>query len=150
MHLFAYGSLEVPTVMQAVTGRSFRNTRARILGFERYMLKGRVYPGIIHAASGETDGRIYFDLDENAFARLDHFEADEYDRVCVEVEVEADGGVQQKGETRIEAFVYVIPSDRRDLLGDDRWDEQEFVTERLAAYLADTRRWMAGFLDAKK
>jgi len=132
--------------MQVVTGRTYRHTPARIHGFERFMLKGRVYPGITETGSGETDGRVYFDLDEDALARLDFFEADEYDRACLRVEL-AD---ELDDEATTEAYVYVIPRGRADLLSDERWDEARFVSERLDGFLGDTRRWMAGFLGANQ
>lgn len=128
--------------MRTVTGRSFRDVPARLRGFERFMLKGRVYPGISENSSGETLGRVYFDLDEASLARLDFFEADEYERERREVELE--------DETVTEAFVYIIPSGREDLLCSEPWDEAGFISERLDGFLEDTRRWMSGYSDASR
>ena len=136
-HLFAYGSLVVPEVMQAVTCRSFRHAEARLHGFARHMLEGRVYPGVTEAGGCTTEGRVYFDLDEDALARLDYFEADEYVRRTLEVEVE--------GESPALAFVYVIPDHLADLATDDVWDEVKFVAEELERFLEQTRNWMSDY-----
>lgn len=101
------------------------------------MLKGRVYPGVTEALGCTTEGRVYFDLDEDALARLDYFEADEYVRRTVEVEVE--------GASPAQAFVYVIPEHLADLATDDAWDEAKFVAEDLERFLEQTRNWMSDY-----
>lgn len=136
-HLFVYGSLVVPIVMQTVTGRSFRHAEACLHGFERFMLEGRVYPGVAEAETRSTRGRIYFDLDEDALARLDYFEADDYERRTLYVELADD--------SLVPASVYVISDILRDLLIDDVWDEAKFVAEDLENFLKQTRNWMADY-----
>ena len=136
-HLFAYGSLIVPEVMEAVAGRSFAHAPARLLGYERRALVDRVYPGVVARAGAETSARVYLDLDGRALRRVDFFEADEYTRESVEVVL--DGG------SRLSAEVYVIRSDQRDLTRPEPWDEQAFIGSELPSYLERTRAWMATF-----
>lgn len=136
-HLFAYGSLAVPVVMQTVTGKTFRHEEARLHGFERFMLRGRVYPGIAESDRSSTEGRVYFDLDEDALARLDYFEAEDYVRQTLYVEV--------AGSPLVSASVYVIPDPLRDLMTEEVWDEAKFIAEDLERFLERTRGWMTDF-----
>ena len=139
-HVFTYGSLVVPEVMEAVTGRQFQYAESLLPEFERFVLKGQSYPGIIHTGHGSTVGRVYFDIDDESLERLDHFEDDYYVRQIVDVET--------LDHPELKAFTYVIPLDQRDLLSDDPWDESRFVAESLEAFLAWTRRSMKEYPDA--
>jgi gamma-glutamylcyclotransferase (GGCT)/AIG2-like uncharacterized protein YtfP len=139
-HLFTYGSLVVPAVMETVTGRSFRHAVAQLRGFERFMLKGRIYPGVLEARGRMTSGRVYFDLDEDAISRLDYFEADEYDRRKVEVELD--------DKTIAPASVYAIPDRLESLMSDVEWDEAKFVAHELDGFLEQTRNSMLGYVAA--
>lgn len=113
--------------MGTVSGRQFQNEEARLPGFERFLLKDQIYPGIIQTGHDHTDGRVYFDLDESTLDRCDYFEDDYYLRQTVEVTL-AD-------LTRVEAFVYVIKDTDQSLLSDRPWDEAGFVAEHLDEYL---------------
>jgi gamma-glutamylcyclotransferase (GGCT)/AIG2-like uncharacterized protein YtfP len=136
-HLFAYGSLVVPIVMQTVTGRSFRHAVAHLQGFERFMLKGRVYPGVTETEGCVTPGRVYFDLDEDAMSRLDYFEADDYVRRTADVRLE-DSSV-------VPASVYVVPDHLEDLMTDIEWNEDKFVVQDLEGFLEQTRNSMLDY-----
>lgn len=133
-HLFTYGSLVVPDLMRVVTGGEHRHAAASLAGFERFLLQGRVYPGIVACAGGATPGRVYFDLGDAALDRLDYYESDEYVRERVEVVLES--------RERISAFAYVIPPAQRHLVSDRRWDEAAFMAHHLEDFLASTRHSM--------
>ena len=88
--LFAYGTLEIPAVMLAVTARSFASEPARLDGFVRFLLRDRAYPGIVETPGATTEGRVYHGVDDASLARLDRFEDDCYERRGVVVR-RADG-----------------------------------------------------------
>ena len=46
MNLFAYGTLMVPEVLRAVTGREFTWREAVLRGYVRLTVRGQSYPGV--------------------------------------------------------------------------------------------------------
>jgi gamma-glutamylcyclotransferase (GGCT)/AIG2-like uncharacterized protein YtfP len=125
--LFAYGTLEIPQVMRAVTGRTFRATPAVLPKYARYLLQGRIYPGIVRDFRSEVSGMLYADVDDDSLALLDRFEGDFYRRENVRVRTDA--------ERWEDAVSYVVPSDRRLLLTNLPWDRAAFVAQHLDDFL---------------
>ncbi len=125
---FAYGTLQIPSVMRAVTGHDFPCRRAVLEGFARFLLRGQIYPGIIEASGRATDGMLYESIDPRSLALLDEFEGSLYERRRVRV-LWSDGG-------SCEAFAYVVPPARRHLLSAEPWDREHFIARHL-------RRWVA-------
>lgn len=113
--------------MEAVSGQQFQHAEARLPGFERFLLKDQIYPGVTHTGHNHTDGRVYFDLDQSTLERLDYFEDDYY--------VRQNADVKFADETRVKVFVYVIKDNQLNLLSDRPWDESRFVAEHLDEYL---------------
>jgi gamma-glutamylcyclotransferase (GGCT)/AIG2-like uncharacterized protein YtfP len=128
MHVFAYGSLMIPSVMEAVTGRRFAARKALLHGYARFRLEGASYPGLIPQVNAKTDGMLYLDVDAQSIARLDAFEGDFYDRVRVEVDVEAGG--------RLAGEAYVVGPAHRHRLSSEAWRIDDFRREHLATFLA--------------
>ena len=54
--LFSYGTLEIPEVMMAVTGRVLASTSAVLPDHARFLLHGETYPGVIHSYRAEVKG----------------------------------------------------------------------------------------------
>ncbi len=128
---FAYGTLELSEVMEAVTGRVFPARDALLRGFARALLAERAYPGVVERADAETTGILYEAVDERAFALLDRFEDAFYERRQALVEV---GG----GE-RVSAFVYVIPPAHAGLLTSTPWERERFAAAHGPAFVAHCR-----------
>ena len=128
MHVFTYGTLMIPSVMEAVTGSRFAYRNAILHGYARFRLEGATYPGLIPLKDAATDGVLYLDVDPPSMARLDAFEGSFYDRVRVEVET-------AEGERR-KAEVYVVASTHRHRLTAEIWHLDDFRREHLAAFLA--------------
>jgi len=57
--LFCYGTLQVPEVIQTVTGRIYTGKSATLDGYARYRVKNTEYPGIIRVAGCKTKGFLY-------------------------------------------------------------------------------------------
>jgi gamma-glutamylcyclotransferase (GGCT)/AIG2-like uncharacterized protein YtfP len=134
--IFAYGTLLVPEVMEAVTGRSFPAREAEVAGFARRRLRGRIYPAAIERAGSHLAGRLYEAVDPATLARLDRFEGPLYERR--EVFVTAAGG----GGTRAELYV-LAPAHRGELL-EEPWDLGTFSSRHLGAYLRGCAGFRAG------
>jgi gamma-glutamylcyclotransferase (GGCT)/AIG2-like uncharacterized protein YtfP len=134
--LFAYGTLALRPVMEAVTGRRFPYAEAVLEGYERFLLRGRSYPGIVESAGRTTEGGVYGGVDARAPALLDRFEDDFYERRRVSVTL-------RSGEVR-RAYAYVIPLRARDLLTREPWDETAFMERDYEKYLADCHSFRLG------
>lgn len=126
-HLFTYGTLEIPEVMEAVTGKSWASAEARTKGFAKFLLKGRIYPGMIAARGAVCSGRVYYHIDRRTLEILDAFEDEVYTRERIDVEVE-------QGRS-MEAYAYLIPPQHRDCLTSTPWKADEFRTRHLVHYL---------------
>ena len=125
--VFVCGTLMVPEVMRAVTGKSLRAADATLRNYVRYRLWGRVYPGIRKSASALVHGCIYHGVDRHCLALLDDFEGDEYRRIRVRVMV--------AGGKKVSAYTYAIRPRFTRLLMKQDWDPARFVRKDLKLYL---------------
>lgn len=130
--VFAYGSLQIPAVMQAVTGRNFASQPAMLQDYGRCRLRDRCYPGVRHRAGRRTEGVLYRRVDRLALSRLDRFEDPFYRRQSLRILV-APGCIGQ-------AEVYVIPPANYRLLERRAWSLQRFRRYALKRYLRRCRR----------
>jgi gamma-glutamylcyclotransferase (GGCT)/AIG2-like uncharacterized protein YtfP len=129
--LFTYGTLEIPEIMQAVTGRRFASEPGTVLeGYARFRVDGRRYPGIREAPGSRTEGRLYRGVDPDSLAALDRFEGDLYVRCALPVLCAAGSAV---------AETYVVRPGRRGELSDEPWDRERFLERDYADYLAGCR-----------
>ncbi len=127
--LFTYGSLSLPEVMKTLTGRDFESSAADAEDFERFLLRGKPYPALVRRDGRKTEGRIYFEVDEDTLDVLDKFEDDCYVREEISVTLKG-------GEVRsVSAAAYVLPQEQAELLSRERWDEEKFRAVYLDNYL---------------
>jgi gamma-glutamylcyclotransferase (GGCT)/AIG2-like uncharacterized protein YtfP len=127
MNIFAYGTLMIPSVMYAVTGRHFRSQKAILRDYARFTVKGESYPGIIPVTNEITEGIIYFNVNELLLEQLDTFEGDLYERTGIRVETE------EKEMQNAEA--YVIQSKYLGYLSLKGWDVKKFIKKDLEVFL---------------
>jgi gamma-glutamylcyclotransferase (GGCT)/AIG2-like uncharacterized protein YtfP len=88
--LFAYGTLEQPALMAALTGRVPRSGPAKLPGHRRGRLPMRTYPGLAIDAGSEVAGTLYSGLTSRELGLLDRYEGPEYRRVLMYLQT--DGG----------------------------------------------------------
>ncbi|MGZ8217152.1 gamma-glutamylcyclotransferase family protein [Methylomagnum sp.] len=131
IQLFAYGTLQIPEVMRAVTGAEFPSQPARLEGYARYRLSGRAYPGLRREPGTLAEGLLYGGIDAEALRRLDAFEDDFYRRETLAV-LDTGGGA-------VAAEVYVVPPAHYSLLVYQPWDLEEFRRAALAGFMARCR-----------
>lgn len=127
-HAFTYGSLMWADIMARVCGREFAAEPASLAGHRRHPVQGQDYPGLRIAAGHVVPGRLYRDVDAAAWARLDAFEGEEYERVDVVVAL-ADGTMLPAQAYRfLDAFAHrLLPGD---------WDETGFARGGHARFTA--------------
>lgn len=134
--VFVYGTLLLPEVMEAVTGRAAPPRPARLVGFARRRLRGRSFPGLVEAPGTEVRGALHEGLDASALAVLDRFEGPLYERVRVRVELDDGGGAC--------AWTYALSPLGRPLATGDAWNLADFAARDLGAFLAGCRAFRAG------
>lgn len=137
MDIFTYGSLMVPAIMAAVTGRRMPSKPATLHGYARFCITGEVYPGIIEMNGALTDGILYFGVEKDTLEILDAFEGDYYQRTPVAVTTDVGSG----RESVTGAQTYVIRPEYRHLLSDRPWDFDTFRDRFQDAFM----RQYAGF-----
>lgn len=129
--LFTYGTLLFPEIMEAVVGRSLPSQHATLHGYQRYRVRGCVYPGLATEQRSLVQGRLYRGLDEQLWHRLDMFEGSLYERI--EVPVVVDRALQA-------AQVYIIRGPYQHELSHDVWDVDVFNARYKRGYLAACRQ----------
>jgi len=122
--LFCYGTLEIPAVMLAVSGRLPASQPAELPGYRRGIIPGRAYPGI-EPADDRVTGTLYRHPGAGALARIDRFEGAEYLRVRVTV-------ATAHGKQRAWAY---LPKHARGRVGREPWDPNRFERQELTRYL---------------
>jgi gamma-glutamylcyclotransferase (GGCT)/AIG2-like uncharacterized protein YtfP len=128
INLFAYGSLMIPEVIQAVICREVFGESATLVGYLRQGLLGFSYPGLVKCPDASVDGRLYRDLSANDLLRLDAFEDDFYQRQTLTVQ-SRNGGINQ-------ASVYVITPESTGLLDGRPWCVETFRRQHLRGFLS--------------
>jgi gamma-glutamylcyclotransferase (GGCT)/AIG2-like uncharacterized protein YtfP len=129
--LFSYGTLEIPEVMMAVTGRVLASTSAVLPDHARFLLHGETYPGVIHSYRAEVKGVLYQGVDRDSLALLDLFEGDFYRRQTVRVTTAT--------QRHVTAEAYLVASDHELLLSQQPWEREHFVAQHLNGFLAYCR-----------
>ncbi|WP_457389551.1 gamma-glutamylcyclotransferase family protein [Roseateles sp. P5_E1] len=127
-HCFTYGSLMWADIMARVCGREFASEPASLAGHARHPVRGQDYPGLQAAPGGLVPGRLYRDVDADAWERLDAFEGVEYERADVVVAL-ADGNA-------LLAQVYRFRPEFADRLLPGDWDADAFAQEGRERFIA--------------
>ena len=125
--VFTYGTLEIPEVMETVTGQAFASREATAKDFVRYLIQNCVYPGMIPAKGETTSGRLYDGVDSRTLHILDEFEDEVYSRQLITVQT-------QEGE-RFKVFSYIIPLEHRGILTSQSWCRDYFIAHYLPEYI---------------
>ncbi|MEF8833859.1 MAG: gamma-glutamylcyclotransferase family protein [Halofilum sp. (in: g-proteobacteria)] len=118
--LFAYGTLQFPAIIEAVTGRPRVGTPAVLDGYARCGIRDQPFPGIVPRANHAVEGVLYADITPSERRRIDTFEGEPYRRETVRVRLPEEG-------TSIEAVTYVIRPRWRTIISAAGWDPDEFA-----------------------
>ena len=127
MNLFTYGSLMIPSVMAAVTGKHFRVMKACLKEYARLKVEAESYPGIVYKTGAAIDGVVHCDVDDLSLKSLDDFEGELYKRIYVPVEVDQSGVLI--------AETYIVAPEHLQRLSSEPWDFEEFKKEHLQEFL---------------
>ena len=124
-HVFVYGSLLFPEIVEGLTACKFETHDASIQNYERRTVKNNDYPAIIPKEGGQVLGKILLNVDKRSLEVLRFFEGDEY--ACVEITMNVDN-------KKITACVFVWNGDA-DALDKADWNLELFERKALAEYV---------------
>jgi len=136
--VFAYGTLQLDEVMQAVTGSSFEALPAALEGYRRNRLVDRSYPGVAPVEGAVTRGCVYRGIDAATLERLDIFESEIYDRLELTASLGGDAPQQS-----LQVWVYVVAPRHRHLLSHEPWEVAEFMRDHGPGFIESCRRFRA-------
>jgi gamma-glutamylcyclotransferase (GGCT)/AIG2-like uncharacterized protein YtfP len=114
-------------IMTAVEGCTCASMPASLRGFRRRPVRGETYPGIMPEQGAAVPGVVYFDLPDGAWARLDAFEGEMYQRTRVTVALD-DG-------RELRAHAYVFRPAYATRLGTGDWDFETFLAQGKAQFM---------------
>jgi gamma-glutamylcyclotransferase (GGCT)/AIG2-like uncharacterized protein YtfP len=134
-HLFAYGTLMCPDIMEEVSGSRLEGGAATVRGYRCACVTGEDYPALVPEEGGRVGGVVYFDVPEAAWERLERFEGEMYARQCVEVELES-------GE-RVTAAAYVVRPEHLSVTEAHDWSFAEFLRTGKARFQAGYKGYEA-------
>jgi gamma-glutamylcyclotransferase (GGCT)/AIG2-like uncharacterized protein YtfP len=137
MNLFAYGSLAIPEVLQALTGKSFPAQSCSLTGFARRSLKDRIYPGIIPTTNSVVQGKLFFGIDPDTQRLIDAFEDEIYDKTIVEIET-SPGNIER-------ALAYVVNAKHHNLATPEPWHLGDFANRYLDSYIEQCVQFRRSF-----
>ncbi len=133
--LFAYGTLALPDVVDALTGRVPEARPARLAGYRCRLLYGEMFPGVERYPGSATDGILYSNLSPAELSLLDAFEDEPYQRRVVTVK-------PLDGEP-LRAWAYVVPAHAGNLLSSELWEPAQFSKSARSDTLRTCRRLRA-------
>lgn len=108
---------------------------ARLPNYRKHPVNGVVFPGMIPSDTGETNGIVLEGLSMSDMNILDWFEADEYERREVEVQLSSDS---KDAPVSTQAYIWCNPSSDLDL--NREWNYEDFVEKHEEWYLTNTVR----------
>ncbi len=124
-HVFVYGTLLFPEILNGLTGRTFPETEATLPGFKRMRVKYGDYPAVIQAEGGQVHGKLIPNVDARSLEMLRFYEGDDYE--CIEAFVHLEN-------KKVKALVFVW-NNNRDLLTEPDWSIKKFKNNFLSDYI---------------
>ncbi len=128
MHLFTYGTLMHPEIMNDVVKGAYAFEVIEIQGFERRALKDRAYPGLIRNEKAKVTGVLYKDISESDMGLLDHFEGEEYTRIEI------------LKMNELPVFTYLFTWDKEIILNES-WSYEEFQGVNFHRFRNEYKGW---------
>lgn len=125
---FAYGSLIYPEIMFKVTGCAPPTIDARLNNYSRYLVKGTCFPGITHNHGGYVYGKLYSEVNQKEFKKLDLFEGKIYERIEVEILTSSRALIAQ---------TFIILPTYKNRLSNKPWSPKTFRRKHYEGFIKD-------------
>ena len=124
-HLFIYGTLLFPELVEKLTGKRFYSIPAILKGYKRFAVKGCDYPAIIADIKFDVHGVLLLNVDEKSMGLLTYYEGRDYVKSKVEV-------ISEKQNYDAVAFVW---ANDIAFLEDFDWNHKSFKENSLSFYI---------------
>ncbi|CAH9053783.1 unnamed protein product [Cuscuta epithymum] len=137
-NVFVYNSLQEDDVVRVLLNRVPPSSPATLHHYQRFNIKGRVYPAILPAERSKVNGSLLWGITLPELEILDNFKDVEYERRNVDVSLMDSSEVFQ-------AYTYVWDNEADpDLYGE--WDFEEWKD----LHMEDFIRMTTGFVKEKE
>ena len=123
-HVFVYGTLLFPEILNGLTGRTFPEATATLPDYKRFQVKFGDYPAIVASEDARVNGKLIFNVDARSLEMLRFYEGDDYN--CIETVVDLPS-------EKVKALVFVW-NKNRDLLAESDWHIENFKNKFLLDY----------------
>ncbi|EFH47025.1 hypothetical protein ARALYDRAFT_916330 [Arabidopsis lyrata subsp. lyrata] len=117
-NVFVYGSFQEPDVINVMFDRIPEIVSATLPGFQRFRIKGRLYPCIVPSEKGEVHGKVLMGLTGDELENIDAVEGNEYERVTVGIFRE-----DTSEKMPVKTYIWINRADP-DMFGE--WDFEEW------------------------
>ncbi|KAB2629552.1 AIG2-like protein [Pyrus ussuriensis x Pyrus communis] len=134
--VFVYGSLMAEDVCRVLLNRVPLSSPAILNGYDRYSIKGRVYPAILPVENKKVAGKVLLEITDPELHILDEFEDVEYERSSVEVSL-----MDSSESFLAQAYVWSNKNDPN-LYGD--WNFEEWKQLHMKDFVEMTSGFMEG------
>jgi len=124
-HLFIYGTLLFPEILEGLTEKRFETKPAKLTGHKRYRVNGCDYPAVVPDHNSTVEGKLVLDVDKRAMDILTYFEGDYFKKA---------GALVQIADETLAAAVFIWKEDLAYLENND-WDRNEFEQSSLKLYV---------------
>ena len=121
-NLFVYGTLLSNKIWKSIVNREYSSDSAVLKVYARKKVKGKNYPGLIEQDGSVVEGKIYYDISEEDFRKLDAYEGEEYARTKV--------SVQLSSGKSIESFTYLFKKEYFGKLTKSEWALTGFLCKK--------------------
>ena len=85
--VFVYGTTLLAHTQRLITGRTFPARPARLGGFRRGLVEGKLFPSLRREAGSQVFGALLEQVEHAHLDLLDLYEGERWERIRVEVEV---------------------------------------------------------------
>lgn len=114
--LFAYGTLQLPEVMQRLLGRPVEGVPAILEHYRSGLVARANFPGIVPDPGKTVNGSLLSGFRQEDLQRLDAYEGELYRRIRVEVRLG-----QPRSQTVKQCWVYCMAHWAQDRVTDTPW-----------------------------
>lgn len=133
-NVFVYGSLLADDIVRVLLKRIPQSSSAVLPDYQRFSVRGRVYPAILPVENKRVTGKVLFGITNPELDILDIFEDVEYEKSVVEVSL-------VDGSEKLTALTYVWSnSSDPDLYGE--WNFEEWKWSHMDDFVQMTTRFV--------
>lgn len=118
-NIFVYGTLQNPEVVEALTGKSFKQTPYVLNGYKVFQVKGEHFPGMVKSKGSSAKGYILYDVDKKAFEIINKWEGTSYTPNIIKISADSN---------EIEAITYIW---KDEMVLEGNWSNEIYRTTHM-------------------